>query len=333
MQSRAALLDNGNFLPRQILITRRIEFVARGQIHPQLDTVQRAAPLCEFFFMIFRMDNAARRCHPLHVAGSDYTAIAGGIVMLHRAFEHDGDGLKTTVGMGIQSAAAPRHDLRRPKIIQHEEGIERVQFRSGKGPHDVQPRRGFGRITRDDFCNLACAWREVGHGGSLKLKRRYRDTDLLENTARCAAGNGVGTDLGDQIAGHLIEKIMRWDLHFFPCRSHGTKTGQRQRAGVVSTLIPAHGDNAVTANFDWVVLVMPIGKARVKRPDEGDELRLGHGFDRRHKTHFLCDSTRDLLDVVGFEPFYVAQDHRWNGVCHGASLYLGRIEEWLSVSF
>ena len=57
-----------------------------GQIHPKLYAVQRTAQFGKFFFVIFRMNNAAGRRHPLHVAGANHAAVAGGIVMFHRTF-------------------------------------------------------------------------------------------------------------------------------------------------------------------------------------------------------------------------------------------------------
>jgi hypothetical protein len=54
------------------------------------------------------MQHAATGRHPLHVAGADVAAGAGGIAMIHLALIDDGDGLETAVRMHAHATLARR---------------------------------------------------------------------------------------------------------------------------------------------------------------------------------------------------------------------------------
>ena len=51
------------------------------------------------------VDDAATSGHPLHVTGTDHTACAGGVAVLHFAVVDDGDGLEAPVRVGAHAPA------------------------------------------------------------------------------------------------------------------------------------------------------------------------------------------------------------------------------------
>src|SRR5690606_15126404 len=71
------------------------------------------------------VDDAAGRRHPLHVAGADHPAGAGGVLMLHLAVVDDGDGLEAAMRM-LADAARPAGRLEpgRACMVQQQERAE-----------------------------------------------------------------------------------------------------------------------------------------------------------------------------------------------------------------
>lgn len=58
------------------------------------------------------MENAAARCHPLHVARAKNSVGAGMIAMMQGAFEHQGDRFHSTMRMGFETARGGEPILR-----------------------------------------------------------------------------------------------------------------------------------------------------------------------------------------------------------------------------
>src|SRR3546814_9758280 len=68
------------------------------------------------------MNDAARGRHPLDVAGTDHTAVAGGVTMLDLAVIDDGDGLETAMRMHAEAAPLLRwFEIVRPCIVEQQE--------------------------------------------------------------------------------------------------------------------------------------------------------------------------------------------------------------------
>src|SRR3546814_20875923 len=68
------------------------------------------------------MNDAARGRHPLDVAGTDHTAVAGGVTMLDLAVIDDGDGLETAMRMLADAAPLLRwFEIVRPCIVEQQE--------------------------------------------------------------------------------------------------------------------------------------------------------------------------------------------------------------------
>src|SRR5690606_14636915 len=73
----------------------------------------------------FLMQDAAAGGHPLHIAGPDTPARAGGVAMLELTLVHDGDGFKAAMRMLPHAAGAGRRrELRRGRMIEQQEGTE-----------------------------------------------------------------------------------------------------------------------------------------------------------------------------------------------------------------
>ncbi|KAG1252790.1 hypothetical protein G6F68_011629 [Rhizopus microsporus] len=99
------------------------------QVDPQLHHLQLATRPGERGGMEFLMQNARGRRHPLHVAGTDDAAVAGGVAVLDLAAVDDGHGLKAAMGVLPHAARmVGRLELGRAGVIQQQEGADVLAF-------------------------------------------------------------------------------------------------------------------------------------------------------------------------------------------------------------
>ncbi len=78
-----------------VAIAGRLHFFLRWKIEPQLEPAHAALALLRHL----GVDDAARRRHPLHVAGAEIPAVAQMILVAHVAVEHVGDRFESAVRM------------------------------------------------------------------------------------------------------------------------------------------------------------------------------------------------------------------------------------------
>lgn len=67
------------------------------------------------------MDDAAPGRHPLHVAGAEPAAVAGGILMLHFSFEHIGHGLEPAMRVIGRTDGLARSVLDRSHFVEEQD--------------------------------------------------------------------------------------------------------------------------------------------------------------------------------------------------------------------
>src|SRR3546814_10884450 len=85
------------------------------------------------------MNDAARGRHPLDVARTDHTAVAGGVTMLDLAVIDDGDGLETAMRMLADAAPLLRwFEIVRPGIVEQQEW---AYVRAQRDVRDERPDR------------------------------------------------------------------------------------------------------------------------------------------------------------------------------------------------
>ncbi len=125
---RAAALrqaDDGEVLREQRLVARRRHLRFGRQVHPQLQRLEAAAAPRERRAVHFLVQQARAGGHPLHVARSDAPAVAGGILVVDLAVEHDSDRLEAAMRMPAHAARlVARRELGRARMVEQQEGRE-----------------------------------------------------------------------------------------------------------------------------------------------------------------------------------------------------------------
>ena len=83
-----------------------------------------------------RVHDAGAGGHPLHVAGADVPAVAGGVLVLPVALEQVGDGLEPAVRMVGRAHRLARAVLDRAHLVEEQEGVDLLQSRRGERTAD-----------------------------------------------------------------------------------------------------------------------------------------------------------------------------------------------------
>ncbi len=111
--------DRRNLARRNVAVRRRLHFFARRQVDPQLEPAHAACGLLRHF----RMNDAACRRHPLHVARPEVAAIAEAVLVPHVAVEHVRDRLEPAVRMRGKTGEVVVRVVRE-ELVEHQERIE-----------------------------------------------------------------------------------------------------------------------------------------------------------------------------------------------------------------
>ena len=172
---------------QQVLVAGGGHLVLGRQVDPQLHHLQRAAAPGKGFGVVFLVQDARGRRHPLHVARADGAAGARGVTVGHFALVDDGHGLEAAVR--VRSHAAPRRGGREvlgARMVQQQEGAQGLavvaiaeQRAHGKTVAHPVGTRGF--VDTQDFLEHGvspCGWPAVPvdtagveHGESMNLER------------------------------------------------------------------------------------------------------------------------------------------------------------------
>ena len=103
------------------LVTGVGHFVPGRQVDPQLHHLQGAAAFGKTFGMELFVENAGSCGHPLHIAGADLAATAGGIAVFQFALVDDGHGFETPVRVLTHATSlGGRGEFSRPRVIQQQ---------------------------------------------------------------------------------------------------------------------------------------------------------------------------------------------------------------------
>jgi len=95
------------------------------KIDPQLNGLKCAAFFRPPGFVQLLMDDARRGRHPLDVSWANDAGVACRIPVRHRAVIHDGDRLKSAMGMLADSPrVVGRRKMLRAGIVQHEKWVD-----------------------------------------------------------------------------------------------------------------------------------------------------------------------------------------------------------------
>jgi hypothetical protein len=103
------------------LIAGRLHLFSFGQVHPQLETAHQPV----FLLGRFRVDDAARRRHPLHAARLDHAFMALVVAVAHAPGDHVGHGFKAAMGVGREAGDIVARIVR-VEFVEHQEGVERA---------------------------------------------------------------------------------------------------------------------------------------------------------------------------------------------------------------
>src|SRR5207302_4408440 len=125
---RAAVLRQAHYrdvLRKQRLVARRGHLRFRWQVHPQLQRLEAAAAPRERRAVHLLVQQARAGGHPLHVAGPNAPAVAGGILVVDLALEHDSNRLEAAVRMPAHAARLlARREVGRAGMVEQQEGRE-----------------------------------------------------------------------------------------------------------------------------------------------------------------------------------------------------------------
>jgi hypothetical protein len=95
------------------------------------------------------MDDAAARCHPLHVPGGDCPLVPHAVTVLNITVEDEGNRLDASVGMPRETRQIVTGILR-VKIVEKQKGIEIWHFLKTKRSLQVDASPFYSRFTLPD---------------------------------------------------------------------------------------------------------------------------------------------------------------------------------------
>src|ERR1700674_3899091 len=107
------------------------------------------------------MDDARAGGHPLHVARTESAPVAGGIFVLHLAFEHVGDSLEAAVRMIGSADRLAGAVVDRAHLVDEQERIDRIDPLSREWPAHDETAALLLAVCGDDFSSLSDL--PVGH--------------------------------------------------------------------------------------------------------------------------------------------------------------------------
>jgi hypothetical protein len=134
---------------RHILVTRIRHLERARQIGPQLKTVHASGGIALRHLLV---ENAAARCHPLHIAGAELAAIAEAVAVVDFTGEHIGNGFDSAMRMPRKS----RHVIGRPlvaKIVEQQERIELIGLAKTECAAQAYTRALHGQLGLTDTLN------------------------------------------------------------------------------------------------------------------------------------------------------------------------------------
>ena len=142
--------DRRNIGIKQRLVPRRRHFLRLWKIDPQLNRLKCAALFRPLGFVQFLVHDARGGRHPLDVSWADHAGVACRIPVSHRAVIHDGDRLKSAMGMLADSSrVVGRCKMLRASVVQHEKRVDgsiqivaRKKVAHGKAVADHMRRSG-----------------------------------------------------------------------------------------------------------------------------------------------------------------------------------------------
>ena len=100
------------------------------------------------------MHDAAPGRHPLHIAGPEPAAVAGGILVLHLAVEHIGHRLEAAVRMVRRAEGLARRVVDRPHLVEQQERVGVAQSLARKWTAHDEPAALALAMRGDDFHDL-----------------------------------------------------------------------------------------------------------------------------------------------------------------------------------
>src|SRR5262249_13822678 len=103
------------------------------------------------------VDDARAGSHPLDIAGAQRAPMAGGVLVVHLALEHVGDGLETAVRVIGRAHRFTRAVVDRPHLVQEQERIDGRDSQPREGPADDEAAALALLVCRDDLLDLANA--------------------------------------------------------------------------------------------------------------------------------------------------------------------------------
>jgi len=139
--------DFGDSTCRNVLITRIGHLQVCGQIRPQLEAVHPATAIP---FRHLLVENAASRCHPLHVASGHFSFIAQAVTVLDLAGQDVGDGFDAAMWMPGKSGRVIVGVIV-TEIVQQEKWIEFPGFAEAKGALQLDARAFDSRLRFDNL--------------------------------------------------------------------------------------------------------------------------------------------------------------------------------------
>jgi hypothetical protein len=109
------------------------ELQARGQVHPELQDLERPAARLERGRRDLRVHEPAPRGHPLHAARMDHALVPAGVLVRELALHDEGDGLEAAVRVRPerQPAVVRRIDLR-AVVVEEQERVDLLHVRPGE---------------------------------------------------------------------------------------------------------------------------------------------------------------------------------------------------------
>src|SRR3989344_3041963 len=183
----------GNATRGDVLVARWNHLGVRRQVHPDLETVQGATVFHEGVRGQLRMHHARTGRHPLHVAGTQHTAVTGRVLVLHLAREQVGHGFETAVRVVRRADAFPRAPLYRSQMIEQQERVHLHQLRRGERPSYRKTATLKKRFAINNSDNRAPSFCRIYHVVFPVRRPAARSARSSNGTISPGARSGTGT--------------------------------------------------------------------------------------------------------------------------------------------
>ena len=119
-----------------VLICRGRPLLSAREVHPELKSVEESTAHHKGLWWRLNVQDAAAGRHPLRVAIGDATTTTIAVTVIKDAINDVGHRLKSAVRMPRRPLRLARRVLNFAELVEHDEWVDQVQWRTHKGPAD-----------------------------------------------------------------------------------------------------------------------------------------------------------------------------------------------------